>query len=197
MTSEIEDADRRRLLTISTVAVGGVGAAMGSLPFLASFLPSAKTKAIGAPVEVDIANLKPGQLITVEWRGKPVWILSRTDEMVSNLAEVEKNLSDPGSGSSIQPEYASNEYRSLKPEHLIVVGICTHLGCSPSFKPEPGDASMGGDWMGGFYCPCHGSRFDLAGRVYAGVPAPTNLEIPPYQYLSDTRVLVGADEGAA
>jgi ubiquinol-cytochrome c reductase iron-sulfur subunit len=191
------DNSRRRFLTAATTVVGGVGAAVTLVPFLVSLKPSARAVAAGAPVEVDISKMEPGQRLTVEWRGKPVWIVRRTDDMLAGLEQVEDKLRDPESEKDQQPEYARNATRAIKPEYLVVIGICTHLGCSPTFRPEVAPADLGGDWKGGFFCPCHGSRFDLAGRVYAGVPAPTNLVIPPYSYVSDSRVLIGVDQGAA
>jgi ubiquinol-cytochrome c reductase iron-sulfur subunit len=191
------DKGRRRFLTAATTVVGGVGAAVTLVPFLVSLKPSARAVAAGAPVEVDISKMEPGQRLTVEWRGKPVWIVRRTDDMLAGLEAVADQLRDPESEKDQQPEYARNATRAIKPEYLVVIGICTHLGCSPTFRPEVAPADLGGDWKGGFFCPCHGSRFDLAGRVYAGVPAPTNLVIPPYSYVSDSRVLIGVDQGAA
>ena len=197
MSEEGVNPRRRRLLAI-TSGLGVVGTAFALTPFVLSMMPSARAKASGAPVEVDISKLESGQLLTIEWRGKPVWILRRTPEMLKSLAAVEKLLADPGSAvTDQQPEYAQNEPRSIKPEILVLVGICTHLGCSPDKRLEAGVASgLGDDWKGGFFCPCHGSKFDLAGRVYKNVPAPTNLEIPSYTYLGDgNTILVGADEG--
>ena len=187
----------RRTLLLATSAVGGVAAVATAVPFVASLTPSERAKAAGAPVEVDVGKLAPGEMMTVEWRGKPVWVLRRTPEMLASLAKSEPSLSDPASEKEQQPEYAKNEYRSIKPEFLVAVGICTHLGCSPSEKFKPGaESGMGDDWPGGFLCPCHGSRFDLAGRVYKSMPAPTNLEIPPYKYIADTTIVVG-DDGKA
>jgi ubiquinol-cytochrome c reductase iron-sulfur subunit len=160
-------------------------------------LPSDKAKAAGAPVEADISKLEPGQMIRVQWRGKPVWVVSRTPAMVEALPGLNDQLRDPESNESEQPEYTRNAQRSIKPEVLVLVGICTHLGCSPSFRPEVAPADLGPDWKGGFFCPCHGSTFDLAGRVYRGVPAPLNLVVPPHRYVSNTVILVGEDEGAA
>jgi ubiquinol-cytochrome c reductase iron-sulfur subunit len=191
------DTGRRRFLTAATTVVGGVGAAATVWPFIATFQPSAKARAAGAPVEVDVSKMEPGQRLTVEWRGKPVWIVRRTDEMLANLEAIKGDLRDPASEKEQQPEYAQNETRAIKPEYLVVIGICTHLGCSPTFRPEVAAADLGEDWKGGFFCPCHGSKFDLAGRVYAGVPAPLNLVIPPHSYVSDSRVLIGVDQGAA
>ena len=191
-TSKV-DCGRRRLI-IATAAVGGAGAVTALVPFLSSMLPSERAKAAGAPVEVDVSNLAPGQMITVEWRGKPVWVVNRTPEQVKNLAKLGSKLADPTSTVPQQPEYCKNEHRSIKPEILVAVGICTHLGCSPTFRPDLAPADLGPEWLGGFYCPCHGSKFDLAARVYSGVPAPTNKEIPPHKYMSDTRLLIGDDK---
>ncbi len=191
------DTGRRRFLTAATTVVGGVGAAATLVPFIVSFQPSARAQAAGAPVEVDISKMEPGQRLTVEWRGKPVWIVRRTDEMLASLEALEGQLRDPVSEKDQQPDYARNASRAIKPEYLVVIGICTHLGCSPTFRPEVAPADLGADWKGGFFCPCHGSRFDLAGRVYAGVPAPLNLVIPPYTYVNESRVLIGVDQGAA
>ncbi len=185
--------DRRRFLTMSATVVGGVGAGFAAIPFIASWQPSERAQAAGAPVEADISKLQPGAMLTVEWRGKPVWIVNRTPEMLNALPSLNSQLRDPESRIPQQPRYASNPYRSIKDNYLVVVGICTHLGCSPTFRPEVAPADLGANWKGGFFCPCHGSKFDLAGRVYQGVPAPTNLEIPPYKYLADNLVLVGDD----
>lgn len=186
------DNGRRRFLTAVTSGVGLAGCAAGVTPFIASMTPSARAKAAGAPVEVDISRLEAGQMLTVEWRGKPVWIVNRTREMLDDLASLEERLSDPDSVESEQPPYAGNKYRSIRPEILVVVGICTHLGCAPTRKFETGAASgISDDWRGGFFCPCHGSTFDLAGRVFRNVPAPSNLVVPPYSYLSDSRILIG------
>lgn len=200
MTEEITDKSKRRFLTAATTVVGAVGVGFVAVPFISSMQPSAKAQAAGAPVEADVSKMEPGQQITVEWRGKPIWIVKRTQEHLDDLASLVDKLRDPNSEvTSQQPTYAQNSYRSIKPEYLVVIGICTHLGCSPTYikKDEPHD--LGGDWKGGFFCPCHGSLFDLAGRVYTGVPAPTNLVVPPYTYLSDTKIMVGVDsqEGAA
>jgi ubiquinol-cytochrome c reductase iron-sulfur subunit len=195
----IDDNSKRRFLIAATTVVGGIGVGFASVPFILSLQPSAKTRAAGAPVEVDISKIEDGQRITVEWRGKPVWIVKRTKKILTDLATLTSQLSDPTSEAIQQPTYAKNEHRAIKPEYLVVVGICTHLGCSPSYVTEddPGAESLRADWKGGFFCPCHGSFFDLAGRVYQGVPAPTNLVIPPYTYLSDTRILVGVDKQGA
>ncbi|GGY08357.1 ubiquinol-cytochrome c reductase iron-sulfur subunit [Paludibacterium paludis] len=194
MSEQHVDAGRRRFLTVATSAVGGVAAAGVATPFLMSFFPSERAKAAGAPVEVEIGKMEPGQKINVEWRGKPVWLLNRTDEQVKNLAKLNDKLTDPQSDMDQQPAYCKNGTRSIKPNLLVAVGICTHLGCSPTYRPDLAPADLGADWLGGFYCPCHGSKFDLAARVYKGVPAPKNLEIPPHKYLSDTRLLIGEDK---
>ncbi len=192
------DTDRRKFLTTTATVVGGAGAVMAAVPFVSSLQPSERTKAIGAPVEVDFPQLQPGQMMTATWRGRPVWIVRRTKEDIDALATPAADLRDPNSTEAQQPAYAQNKYRSLKPEYLVVMGVCTHLGCSPTYVPAGTSHNLGPDWKGGFFCPCHGSRFDLAGRVVTGVPAPLNLEVPPHQYLSDTRLLVGEDkEGAA
>jgi ubiquinol-cytochrome c reductase iron-sulfur subunit len=197
MSATAVDPDRRRFLTGTAAVIGAIGASFAAVPFLASFQPSARARAIGAPVEADISQLEPGQQVTFKWRGKPVWVVRRTPEQLEALEQVPASeLRDPESQESEQPEFAANHWRSAKPEYLVLVGICTHLGCSPSFRPTP-DAEVGNDWKGGFYCPCHGSKFDLAGRVYAGVPAPLNLAVPPYRFLSDTRILIGEEEGEA
>lgn len=191
------DTSRRRFLTVATAAVGGVGAVFGAYPFLAAMQPSARAEAAGAPVEVDISKLEPGARLTVEWRGKPVWVVRRTPEMLSKLTGLGSELRDPNSDQDQQPTYAKNTYRSIKPEILVLVGICTHLGCSPTYRPEPGASDLGSNWPGGFFCPCHGSRFDMAGRVFAGVPAPLNMAVPPYRFAGETRVVIGDDKGAA
>ena len=194
MSSEKSVNEQRRMLVVSTGAAGAAGALAAVSTLFVSMAPSERAKAAGAPVEVDLAKLEPGMLITEEWRGKPVWILHRTDEMLRKLDETADLVSDPDSKLPMQPKYATNLERSIKPEYLVLVGICTHLGCSPTQKLEAGEASgLGADWVGGFFCPCHGSKFDLAGRVYKGVPAPANLEVPPHQFLSDSRLLIGED----
>lgn len=187
---------RRRFLTAATTVIGGIGAAYMAVPLVGSWEPSARAQAAGAPVEVDISKIEEGQQVTVEWRSKPVWIVRRTTAMVEGLPALKSRLRDPESlVASQQPSYCQNTYRSIKPEYLVTVGICTHLGCVPTYRPDPGSLAV--DWPGGFYCPCHGSQFDLAGRVFKGVPAPTNLEIPPYHYLSDTVIKIGEDGGSA
>ena len=188
---------RRRFLTAATTVVGGVGVAFALVPFISSMQPSAKARAAGAPVRADISKLEEGQMIRVKWRGKPVWVVKRTPEMLDTLPTLNDQLRDPTSQESEQPKYAQNEVRSIKPEILVAIGICTHLGCSPTYRPDVAPADLGADWKGGFFCPCHGSTFDIAGRVFAGVPAPTNLPVPPHRYLSETEILIGEDEGAA
>ena len=194
MSEDHVDNKRRRLLTIATAGVGAMGAVGLAVPFAGSLAPSEKAKAAGAPVEVDISKIEPGQQITVEWRGKPVWIINRSAEILDLLPSVEGRLVDPESEADQQPDYAKNPYRSIKQEILVLVGICTHLGCSPRYEPEIGAVSFDDNWKGGFLCACHGSKFDLAGRVFSGVPAPTNLEVPPHKYVSDDVILVGVDE---
>ena len=196
-SAEGVDLKKRRMLTAATSLVGAIGAVYVVVPFVASMQPSERAKAAGAPVEADISKLEKGALLRVKWRGKPVWIVRRTEEMLASLPALNDQLRDPESNESEQPAYTKNEYRSKKPEYFIGVGICTHLGCSPTYRPELAPADLGAEWKGGFFCPCHGSRFDLAGRVYAGVPAPLNLVIPPHQYLSDTTLIIGDDGGAA
>ena len=197
MATEGVDKDKRRFLTASTAVVGAVGAGFVAVPFVASWSPSERAKTAGAPVEVDISKLQDGQKVTVEWRGKPVWIVKRTPKALEDLKALDDSLRDPASENVQQPEYAQNPSRSIKPEILVLVGICTHLGCSPTYRPELAAADLGADWKGGFFCPCHGSKFDLAGRVYSGVPAPLNLEVPPHFYKSDRVILIGKDGGAA
>lgn len=192
------DKNRRRFLIVTTSVVGAAGTAALAYPFLGSMSPSARALAAGAPVEVDVSKSEPGQLLRAVWRGKPVWIVNRTEEMLTALPNLDSNLKDPNSEvASQQPEYAKNGYRSREAKYLVLVGICTHLGCSPTFRPEVGAADLGADWKGGWYCPCHGSRFDLAGRVFKNVPAGANLEVPPYYFKSETMILVGEDGGAA
>ena len=184
----------RRQWMIATVGARGALSLAAIVPFVSSLMPSERAKAAGAPVEVDIGKLAPGDMMVVEWRGKPVWILNRTPEMLATLKKAEPMLADPASDKPQQPGYATNETRSRRPEILVAVGICTHLGCSPSAAFTPGDTALGADWPGGFLCPCHGSTFDFAGRVFKNKPAPSNLEIPPHQYLTDTRLIIGRDE---
>lgn len=197
------DKGRRRMLTLATSAVGAVGVGFAATPFILSMTPSARARAAGAPVEVDISKLEEGVLLTVEWRGKPVWVVRRTKAMMENLSKHDDILSDPNSDvETQQPAFAKNPERALKdhPEISVLVGICTHLGCSPMDKYAVGAASdMGEGWPGGYFCPCHGSKFDMSGRVFKNVPAPKNLVVPPYKYLSETRILVGEgpEEGKA
>jgi len=193
MANQQVDQGKRRFLITATTAVGGVAATAVVVPFVMSMLPSERAKAAGAPVEQDISKIEPGSMITVEWRGKPVWIVSLTPEMASLLAKHNDKLSDPMLDVDVQPDYCKNATRSIKPNLVVMVGICTHLGCSPSPRLEAG-GNMGVDWWGGFYCVCHGSRFDLTGRVFKGSPAPINLEVPRYKYLSDTLLLIGQDD---
>jgi ubiquinol-cytochrome c reductase iron-sulfur subunit len=184
---------RRRFLIAATSIAGGIASIGVATPFVMSMLPSERAKAAGAPVEVDITKLEPGMLLLVEWRGKVVWILNRTPDMLATLKKVESELADPKSEKPQQPAYTKNDTRSIKPQYLVVEGVCTHLGCSPVFRKDIAPADLGDDWLGGFFCPCHGSKFDLAGRVYKHVPAPTNLVVPPHVYLSDTTLLIGSD----
>jgi ubiquinol-cytochrome c reductase iron-sulfur subunit len=185
------DLRKRRFLIGATSVVGGVGAVSAATPFVMSLFPSERARAAGAPVEVDIDKLEAGQKIDVEWRGKVVWILNRTDAMLATLPKLDPKLADPGSNSSQQPADCKNEHRSIKNNVVVMIGICTHLGCSPTFRPEVAPADLGADWLGGFFCPCHQSKFDLAGRVYSGVPAPANLPVPPHRYLTATRIVIG------
>jgi ubiquinol-cytochrome c reductase iron-sulfur subunit len=192
------DEDKRKWLLATSIA-GGVGVVAFAIPLVTTFAPSEKAKAAGAPVEIDIGGMQPGELRTTEWRGKPVWIVRRTPEMLAALASLDNQLADPDSKrnpAEFTPEYARNTHRSIKPEYLVAVGICTHLGCSPveRFQVGGGQQSLPDDWQGGFFCPCHGSTFDLAGRVYKNKPAPDNLEVPPHMYLSDSKILIGEDK---
>ena len=187
------DNEKRRFLTKTASVVGAVGAGFLAVPFAASMRPSAKAEAMGAPVEVDIEKLEPGQRVVVLWRGKPVWVVRRTPETLASLVELDEVLLDPGSEQSEQPASSKNEARAIKPEVFVAVGVCTHLGCSPVYRPDVAPADLGPDWKGGFFCPCHGSKFDMAGRVYKGVPAPVNLEIPPYYFASESRIVVGLE----
>jgi len=196
LTTTMVDLKRRRFLVAATTVAGSIGIIAAAVPFISAMNPSARARSAGAPVNVDVSKLEPGQQITVKWRGKPVWILRRTPQMLEDLrsAELRERLRDPDSAvASQQPVYAKNEFRSIESEHLIVIGICTHLGCVPTFRPDVAPVDLGPDWPGGYFCPCHGSRFDLAGRVYKGVPAPTNLVVPPYRFLSESRIRIGED----
>lgn len=199
MSSQEVDKERRMWVAIASGA-GAVGVGATAIPFVATFQPSERARAAGAAVEADISNLRPGEMMTVEWRGKPVWIVRRTPEQLAALPQLDAQLADPNSQrnpSALTPEYARNTHRSIKPEVFVAVGICSHLGCSPSSRfatgPQP---SLPDDWQGGFFCPCHGSTFDMAGRVFANKPAPDNLEVPPHMFLSDTRLLIGEDKKA-
>lgn len=198
MTMDEVDPGRRRFLTATTSVVGAVGVACAAVPFVSSWQPSARARAIGAPIRVDISKIEPAQRLTVKWRGKPIWVLRRTREQLATLGGHEAELRDPNSEvATQQPAYAQNQYRSIREEYLVLIGICTHLGCVPLYVRRQDPGAPVADWPGGFFCPCHGSRFDLAGRVFAGVPAPTNLEVPPYHYVSDQVIEVGVDKGAA
>ncbi len=198
MSSDGVNTGRRKFLTAATSAVGVAGAVGIAVPFVGSWNPSEKAKAAGAPVKADISKLEPGQMVVVEWRGKPVYVLHRTPEQVDGLATLNDKLKDPDSAISDQPAYIEGDARSLRPEILVIEGLCTHLGCAPKFRPEVGAADLGGDdWIGGFFCPCHGSKFDLSGRVYSGVPASTNLVVPPYSFETDSVLVIGVDAEAA
>lgn len=197
MSEQSADQCKRQFLVAATTVAGGVAAGAAAVPFVASMLPSERAKAAGAPVEVDLAGLAPGERLTVEWRGKPVWIVRRTREMLETIKANDGNVADPQSKKPMQPAYAANSNRAIKDEYLVVVGICTHLGCSPVGKFARQAEAFDPDWQGGFYCPCHGSLFDLAGRVYKNRPAPDNLVVPPHKYLSDTRILIGEDSKGA
>jgi len=188
------DVGKRRFLIGASSVVGGIGGVAAAVPFVMSMFPSERARAAGAPVEQDISKLEPGQQITLEWRGKVVWVINRTKAMLASLPKLDARLADPKSEVPQQPSYCKNEHRSIKPEFLVAVGICTHLGCSPTYRPEVAPGDLGADWLGGFFCPCHQSKFDLAGRVYKGVPAPTNLVVPPHKYQSDTMIVVGVGQ---
>ena len=195
--AEQTDEGRRHFLTLATGIVGGAGVVAAATPFVSYFRPSARAQALGAPVEVDISKLEAGALIRVEWRGKPVFILNRTENALETLPEVENRLRDPQSDENQQPEFARNQYRSLRPGLFVMIGQCTHLGCAPQYRPEVAPEDLGPDWKGGFFCPCHGSKFDLAGRVYDGVPANLNLLVPPYRFLNDDTLIIGDNTEAA
>lgn len=197
MSEQGVDLGRRRFLTMATAVTGGVGVALVATPFVASMKPSARAQALGAAVEVDISKLEPGGLLRAEWRGKAIYVVNRTGEQLQRLATLgEDELRDPDSEEDQQPAYARNGHRSIKDDVLVLVAVCTHLGCAPEFVPEVAAVSIGPDWQGGFFCACHGSKFDLAGRVYKGVPAPLNLAVPPHRYLADSVILIGDDTGA-
>ena len=197
MSNDGVNVGRRRFLVAATSVVGAAGAVGAAVPFVGSWFPSAKAKAAGAPVKVNVAKIEPGQQIVAEWRGKPVFIVRRTDEILANLAKLEGAVADPESKASEQPTYVDPKVRSIKPDLLVVEGLCTHLGCAPSFRPEVAPADLGADWVGGYFCPCHGSRYDLAGRVYKAQPAPLNLPVPPPTYESDDVIIVGVDQEKA
>jgi ubiquinol-cytochrome c reductase iron-sulfur subunit len=198
MSSDGVNPVRRKFLVAATSAVGVAGAVGIAVPFVGSWNPSAKAKAAGAPVKADISKIEPGQMIVVEWRGKPVYVLHRTPEQIEGLVSLNDDLKDPDSAISSQPDYITGIDRAIRPEFLVIEGLCTHLGCAPKFRPEVGAADLGGDaWLGGFFCPCHGSKFDLSGRVYAGVPASTNLVVPPHSFEGDNVLVIGVDAEAA
>jgi ubiquinol-cytochrome c reductase iron-sulfur subunit len=191
---EEANSKRRRFLLLATDVVGGIAVVGAATPFVGSMCPSERAKAAGAPVEADIQDLAPEAIQVVEWRGKPVWIMRRNDEMLAEIRAADSMVSDPHSDVPQQPKYAQNEYRSIKPDVGVLVGVCTHLGCSPKFVPASDKTGMGAAWTGGFYCPCHGSKFDLAGRVIQGSPAPKNLLVPPYKFATGDRIVIGSDE---
>jgi len=197
MTESKKSLNRRNFLANLTKVMGGVGGIFAVIPFLSTMSPSEKAKSAGAPVEIDVSGLKPGAFKVVEWRGKPVWVVRRTAEMINNTQEDNDILTDPKSLEEHQPKYTQNKFRSLNPEYLVLLGVCTHLGCSPLYKPNSKTAELGLDWKGGFFCPCHGSKFDLSGRVHRGMPAPYNLEVPPYYFVSESRIIVGKDGESA
>ena len=194
MSSDGVNSGRRKFLTAATSVVGVAGAVGIAVPFVGSWNPSAKAKAAGAPVKADVSRLEPGQMVVVEWRGKPVYVVNRTDAQLEELPKLNNQLKDPESLISVQPEYIQGVDRSIKPNLLVIVGLCTHLGCAPKFMPELGTVDIGSDeWQGGFFCPCHGSAFDLSGRVYSGVPASANLEVPPYTFEGDNVLVIGVN----
>lgn len=197
MSNDGVNAGRRRFLVAATSVVGAAGAVGAAVPFVGSWFPSAKAKAAGAPVKVNVSKIEPGQQMVAEWRGQPVFIVRRTEEILSNLVKLEPQLADADSAASEQPGYVDPKTRSIKPEVLLLVGLCTHLGCSPSFRPEVAPADLGAEWVGGYFCPCHGSRYDLAGRVYKAQPAPLNLPVPPHTYESDDVIIIGVDQEQA
>ncbi len=195
MTKSNKSSNRRNFLTNLTKVMGGVGGVFALIPFLSSMSPSEKAKSAGAPVEIDLNGLKPGAFKVVEWRGKPVWVVRRTQEMINGTLDNNDILSDSQSLEDHQPEYTQNKFRSINPEYLVLIGVCTHLGCSPLYKPNGKSQELGIDWKGGFFCPCHGSKFDLSGRVHKGYPAPYNLEVPPYYFVSESKIIIGEDGG--
>ncbi len=192
MSNDGVNTGRRRFLAAATTVVGAAGVVGVAVPFVGSWNPSAKAKAAGAPVKADVGKIEPGQMIVVEWRGKPVYIVRRTKEALASIPKNDAELKDPNSEKSLQPKYIKGEFRAIKDEYLVLLGVCTHLGCAPKYFPEVGSVTH--DWLGGFFCPCHGSKFDLSGRVFKGVPAPTNLEVPAYRYLSDSVIEIGVDQ---
>jgi ubiquinol-cytochrome c reductase iron-sulfur subunit len=195
MSNDGVNTGRRRFLAAATTVVGAAGAVGVAVPFVGSWAPSAKAKAAGAPVKADISKLELGQMVVIEWRGMPVYVVRRTPEALESIKKMDGEVRDPNSEQSNQPKYIKGEFRAIKDEYLVLLGKCTHLGCAPKYFPEVG--SVGHEWLGGFFCPCHGSKFDLAGRVFKGVPAPTNLEVPPYRYVSDTVIEIGVDQEKA
>lgn len=197
MSNDGVNAGRRRFLVAATSVVGAAGAVGAAIPFVGSWYPSAKAKAAGAPVKVNVSKIEPGQQMVAEWRGQPVFIMRRTEAILDNLAKIEEQLADADSKSSVQPTYVDPKTRSIKPEILLLVGLCTHLGCAPSFRPEVAPADLGENWVGGYFCPCHGSRYDLAGRVYKSQPAPLNLPVPPHTYESADVIIIGVDQEQA
>lgn len=198
MSTDTVDNGKRRFLVASTSVVGAVGVGFVAVPFLSSWMPSERAKNAGAPIEADVSRLEEGRMMTVEWQSKPVWIVRRSEKTLADLEKNADQLRDPASENvDQQPEYAQNMYRSIKSEFLVLVGICTHLGCSPTFRPDIAPADLGENWLGGFFCPCHSSKFDMAGRVFQGVPAPTNLVVPPHYYVTDTTIIVGKEGGNA
>jgi ubiquinol-cytochrome c reductase iron-sulfur subunit len=194
-TEDDVDRNRRRFLTQATSVIGGAGILAGAVPFVQSMAVSARAQAAGAPVEANISKLEPGQKVTYEWRGKPIWVVRRTERMLATLDKLEPKLADSESKGSEQPPYCENKFRARteRKDVLVMVGICTHLGCSPSYRPDAAPSDLGEGWLGGFFCPCHGSRYDISGRVYAGQPAPTNMAVPPYMYTGDNTLVIGTD----
>jgi len=193
MSAKSVDLKKRRTLTVATSVVGAIGTGFVAVPFIGSWLPSERAKAAGAPVEADFSKIEEGQQMTAKWRGKPVWILRRTTQNLKDLETETAQLLDADSEGSSQPDYCKNKYRSIKPEYLVVVGICTHLGCSPTYRKEIGATSFDANWKGGYFCACHGSKYDLAARIYSGMPAPKNMEVPPHHYIADTAIVIGVD----
>ncbi|KRW66996.1 ubiquinol-cytochrome c reductase iron-sulfur subunit [Stutzerimonas nitrititolerans] len=197
MSNDGVNAGRRRFLVAATSVVGAAGAVGAAVPFVGSWFPSAKAKAAGAPVKVNISKIEPGQQMVAEWRGQPVFVVRRTEETLAGLDKLQGAVADPQSEASEQPAYVDPKFRSIKPELLILIGLCTHLGCAPSYRPEVAAADLGADWLGGYFCPCHGSKYDMAGRVYKGQPAPLNLPVPPHSYETDDVIIIGVDQESA